>query len=116
MELKICDLTKTYGNKMAVDHLNLTLTNGVYGLLGANGAGKTTLMRLLCDIQKPASGTVLLDGKDIRTLGEDYRKYLGYLPQRFCCYPDFTAMEFLLYIAALKGLRSREITSRNLNE
>ena len=112
MELKICDLTKTYGNKMAVDHLNLTLTNGVYGLLGANGAGKTTLMRLLCDIRKSASGTVLLDGKDIRTLGEDYRKYLGYLPQRFCCYPDFTAMEFLLYIAALKGLRSREAKRR----
>lgn len=108
MELKITELTKQYGSKTAVDHLNLTLTNGVYGLLGANGAGKTTLMRLLCDIQTPTAGTITLDGKNISKLGEAYRTLLGYLPQHFGFYPEFTAWDFLLYAAALKGLGQRQ--------
>lgn len=70
MELKILGLTKQYGSKTAVDHLNITLSNGVYGLLGANGAGKTTFMRLLCDIQTPTSGKIMLNGKNITMLGE----------------------------------------------
>ena len=81
MELKAIQLTKQYGSKTAVNHLNLSLSNGVYGLLGANGAGKTTLMRLLCDIQTPTSGKITLDGKNISVLGEKYRNLLGYLPQ-----------------------------------
>ena len=105
MELKTIGLTKKFGSKTAVDHLDLTLTNGVYGLLGANGAGKTTLMRLLCDIQEPTSGQILLDGKEIAGLGEAYRDCLGYLPQQFGYYPEFSALDFLLYISALKGLR-----------
>ncbi len=104
MELKTHELTKRYGPKIAVNHLNLTLHSGVYGLLGANGAGKTTLMRLLCDIQTPTSGKITLNGKDISSLGEKYRNLLGYLPQNFGYYPDFTALNFLLYIASLKGL------------
>jgi len=104
MELKTIGLTKKFGSKTAVDHLDLTLTNGVYGLLGANGAGKTTLMRLLCDIQEPTSGQILLDGKEIAGLGEAYRDCLGYLPQQFGYYPEFSALDFLLYISALKGL------------
>ena len=63
MELKVTQLTKKYGPKTAVDHLDITLSNGVYGLLGANGAGKTTLMRLLCNIQTPTFGKITLDGK-----------------------------------------------------
>ena len=105
MELKTIGLTKKFGSKTAVDHLDLTLTNGVYGLLGANGAGKTTLMRLLCNIQEPTSGQILLDGKEIAGLGEAYRDCLGYLPQQFGYYPEFSALDFLLYISALKGLR-----------
>lgn len=111
MELEIRNLTKQYGHKAAVDHLNVSLTKGVYGLLGANGAGKTTLMRLLCGIQEPTSGRITLNGQRIETLGENYWKYLGYLPQQFFYYPSFSAMEYLLYIAALKGLdekRARE--------
>lgn len=108
MELKIFELTKQYGSKTAVDRLNLTLSNGVYGLLGANGSGKTTLMRLLCDIQTPTSGKITLDGQNITMLGEQYRTLLGYLPQRFGYYPDFTAWSFLLYVAALKGLPPRQ--------
>ena len=89
MELKTIGLTKKFSSKTAVDNLNITLTNGVYGLLGANGAGKTTLMRLLCNIQNPTSGRILLNEKNIVGLGERYRNLLGYLPQHFGYYPDF---------------------------
>ncbi len=108
MELKINSLTKSYGSKTAVEHLNLSFSNGVYGLLGANGAGKTTLMRLLCAIQTPTSGKITLDGKNIMSMGERYRELLGYLPQHFAYYPDFTALDFLLYIATLKGLCEKD--------
>ena len=107
MELKTIGLTKQFGSKTAVNNLNITLSNGVYGLLGANGAGKTTLMRLLCNLQNPTSGKILLNGKSIAGLGEKYRTLLGYLPQHFQYYPDFTALDFLLYIAALKGLSEK---------
>lgn len=102
MELIINDLTKRYGGKLAVDHLSMHLSEGVNGLLGANGAGKTTLMRMLCGILKPTGGTVTLNGLNANS--EDYRALLGYLPQDFGCYPDFTGLDFLLYLAALKGL------------
>ena len=108
MELSAVNLTKQYGSKTAVNRLNATLTNGVYGLLGANGAGKTTFMRLLCTVQRPTSGKIDLDGKSIWKLGERYRDVLGYLPQHFGYYPDFTALDFLLYVAALKGLDDRK--------
>ena len=107
MELKAIQLTKQYGSKTAVNHLNLSLSNGVYGLLGANGAGKTTLMRLLCDIQTPTSGKITLDGKNISVLGEKYRNLLGYLPQEFGYTPGFTAQDFMLYIASIKGLQPK---------
>ena len=93
MELKTVGLTKKFGSKIAVDDLNITLANGVYGLLGANGAGKTTLMRLLCNIQNPTSGKILLNGKNAVGLGERYRSLLGYLPQHFGYYPDFSAFD-----------------------
>lgn len=112
MELKTLELTKKFGHKTAVKEVNITLSNGVYGLLGANGAGKTTLMRLLCNIQNPTSGTILLNGRNIEGLGERYRNLLGYLPQNFCYYPDFTAFNFLCYIAALKGLDERKAKNR----
>lgn len=104
MELTTMGLTKRFGSKTAVKDLNLTLTNGVYGLLGANGAGKTTLMRLLCNLQTPTAGKILLNGKNTVRLGERYRDLLGYLPQHFGYYPDFSALDFLLYLSALKGL------------
>lgn len=104
MELRTVGLTKKFGCKTAVDDLDLTLINGVYGLLGANGAGKTTLMRLLCNIQKPTSGKILLNGKNIEGMGERHRALLGYLPQHFGYYPEFSALDFLLYVSALKGL------------
>lgn len=115
MELAIDRLTKQYKNKIAVDRVSIKLKPGVYGLLGANGAGKTTLMRMLCDIQNPTSGQIKYNGTDIKKLGEDYRQVLGYLPQDFGYYPDFTAYDFLMYIAALKGL-SKEKAEMRVNE
>lgn len=102
MELVIDRLSKQYKNKIAVDRISLRLTPGVYGLLGANGAGKTTLMRMICGILKPTGGTVTLDTYDVST--EEYRGRLGYLPQDFGYYPEFTGEDFLMYMASLKGL------------
>ena len=102
MELTVQELTKRYKDKKAVDGVSLRLTQGINGLLGANGAGKTTLMRMLCGILRPTAGSVALDGVDVSS--EDYRAVLGYLPQDFGYYPDFTGLDFLLYLAALKGL------------
>lgn len=104
MELQLDRVTKQYGTKRAVDRLNLSMKVGVYGLLGANGAGKTTLMRLLCDILNPTSGEIRYDGQNIHVMGEEYRSLLGYLPQNFGYYSEFTAEKFMLYMAALKGL------------
>lgn len=103
MELAIDRLTKQYQNKIAVDRISLRLNTGIYGLLGANGAGKTTLMRMICGILKPTSGTITFDGIDVSE--ESYRAILGYLPQDFGYYPEFTGEDFLLYMAALKGVR-----------
>ena len=102
LELIIDQVSKQYKNKTAVDRISVKLQPGVYGLLGANGAGKTTLMRMLCGILKPTSGTISFDGIDVSE--EQYRAVLGYLPQDFGYYPEFTAMDFLLYFAALKGI------------
>ena len=113
MELVIDRLTKQFQNKIAVDRVSLHLHNGVFGLLGTNGAGKTTLMRMLCGILQPTSGTISFDGMDVRE--EGYRAILGYLPQDFGYYPEFTAMDFLLYMAALKGL-SKQPAKRRANE
>lgn len=102
MELKLDRVTKNYGSKIACDRISLSLTKGVYGLLGANGAGKTTLMRMMCGVLKPDSGSISFDGSDVSS--EEYRDVLGYLPQDFGYYPEFTAQDFMMYIAALKGL------------
>ncbi len=105
MELRMQNLTKEFGDFTAVDHLNLMMENGVYGLLGVNGAGKTTLMKMLCTLLSPTSGEITCNGREILGMGADYRRILGYLPQEFGFYPEFTVQDYLSYIAALKGLR-----------
>jgi ABC-2 type transport system ATP-binding protein len=102
MELVLDRVTKQYQNIIAADRISVRLTPGVTGLLGANGAGKTTLMRMICGILKPTGGTITFDGLDVTE--EMYRDVLGYLPQDFGYYPNFTGKDFLMYIAALKGL------------
>lgn len=99
------NLTKRFGDFTAVDDMNIRITNGVYGLLGANGAGKTTLMRMICTLLTPTSGQILCDGKDIQKMEGEYRNLLGYLPQEFGFYPEFSVKDYLLYIASLKGIR-----------
>lgn len=106
MELKITDLTKEFGDFTAVNHLDIKMGKGVYGLLGVNGAGKTTLMRMLCTLLRPTGGEITFNGKEIFGMEEDYRKILGYLPQDFGFYPEFSVYDYLLYIAAIKGIRS----------
>lgn len=114
MELKLDRLTKQFGAKIAVDRVSTTLIPGVTGLLGANGAGKTTLMRMVCDVLRPTSGQILLDGTDAGTLGDEYRAMLGYLPQDFGYYPDFTALDFMRYMATLKGFGNRDGQIRSM--
>lgn len=105
MELKITDLTKEFQETTAVDHITLSMENGVYGLLGVNGAGKTTFMRMLCTLIRPTSGSITYGGRDIYEMDGEYRKLLGYLPQEFGFYPDFTVQDYLMYIASIKGIR-----------
>ena len=102
MELVIDRVSKQYKNHIAVDRISIRLQKGVYGLLGENGAGKTTLMRMICGVLKPTSGTISFDGMEVNE--EAYRSILGYLPQDFGYYPEFTGQDFLLYMAALKGI------------
>lgn len=108
MELTITNLSKRFKDKTAVEDVSLTLTPGVWGLLGANGAGKTTLMRMIADILNPTSGKILLDGKSIHAMGEKYRNLFGFLPQDFGFFQGFTVKDYLEYVAALKDVPARE--------
>ena len=105
MDLIISDVTKEFDGFKAVDHFSFHLSCGVYGLLGVNGAGKTTLMRMLPTLMKPTTGCITWDGEDIFAMEGRYRSLLGYLPQDFGYYPDFSVWDYLMYIAALKGIR-----------
>lgn len=104
MELLLDNMCKDFGGNTAVAGITAVLEPGIYGLLGANGAGKTTLLRMICGVLKPTAGQVRLDGIPIDTLGAAYRDKLGYLPQEFVGYPQYSARDFLLYMAVLKGM------------
>ena len=104
MRLTLEHLSKQFKNKIAVYNVNTALKEGVYGFLGANGAGKTTLMQMVCGILSPTAGEVKVDGVNNIKMGEDFRDLLGYLPQEFGYTPGFTAKDFMLYIASIKGL------------
>lgn len=112
MKLQIECITKKYENYRAVNNISYTMTNGIYGLLGVNGAGKTTLMKMLCTLLRPSSGAIYYDGRDIRELDSEYCRILGYLPQDFGYYPYFTAEQYLMRIALLKGLSEKKAIKR----
>lgn len=112
MELKIDHVCKQFKDKNAVNDVCLTLTTGVWGLLGANGAGKTTLMRMIADIMTPTSGKLYYNGTDIRKMGDAYRSLFGFLPQDFGYSQDFTVKDYLEYVAALKDVPARETTKK----
>ena len=102
MELIVNNVSKNYKDKVAINNVSFKLNKGVTGLLGANGAGKSTLMRMMCGILSKSSGDISYNNLDVSR--EEFRNILGYLPQSFGYYPEFTALDFLLYISSLKGL------------
>lgn len=104
MELTIQNLTKQYGSFTALKSFNYNFTPGVYGLLGPNGAGKSTLMNIITDNLKPTSGSITYDGKDTLSMGADFRRLLGFMPQQQGLYWGFTLERFLYYMASLKGM------------
>ncbi len=108
MRIELERLNKCYGNYVALNNVTFSLEKGVYGLLGPNGAGKSTLMNCLVGNMIPDSGSIYLNGTDIKKLGIEYKKLLGYMPQQQALYENFTGEQFLDYIAALKGLRRQE--------
>lgn len=110
MQLQLIDLTKKYGAFTALNHLSITFTPGIYGILGANGAGKSTMMNLLTDNISRTDGKILYDGTDILKLGKDFRRLLGYMPQQQGFYEHMTAQTFLYYMADLKGIPKKQAT------
>ena len=115
MELMIENLGKRYGQQWALRQLSLRCGPGMLGLVGPNGAGKTTLMRMIATLLDPTEGTISWNGQDIRTHGEALRQVLGYLPQEFGIYREFTGRQFLRYLAAMKGL-PKSIAHRRVDE
>ncbi|BCL78967.1 ABC transporter ATP-binding protein [Ktedonobacteria bacterium brp13] len=104
MELMIEHLSKRYGQHFALRELSLRCERGMVGLVGPNGAGKTSLMRMIATLLEPTEGTIRWNGQDIHTHGQALRQVLGYLPQDFGVYPEFTGRQFLRYLATMKGL------------
>ncbi len=105
MKIEIKNLTKAYGSNMAVHDLTLTLSEGIYGILGPNGSGKTTLINLITDNVKRTSGEILTDKKDILSMGAKYRDLIGYMPQHQALYNDFSAYMYLKYMCSVKGIK-----------
>lgn len=107
MALEIKNITKSFDNTMVLHDISIVLESGVYGLLGANGSGKTTLMRIICGVIKANEGSIIYNGENMNEKPDSFRSILGFLPQDFRYYPDFTGLKFLLYMAALKGLDNK---------
>ena len=109
MELKIEGLSRAYGKQKVLHDINFSMHEGIYGLIGKNGAGKSTLMRILATIDFPSNGKVFFNGKDIFSIGEEYRGMIGYMPQDYNIYSGFNAIDFLEYMGALKGMKKQEL-------
>jgi len=102
--LVVNNVSKSYGKFLVLKGINIEFANGVYGLLSPNGAGKTTLIKMLTTLIFPDEGEILYDGTEISAMGDDYRDILGYLPQEFGYYKDYSPKRFLRYLSALKGI------------
>lgn len=107
--LRINHVTKKYQNFTALKDINLELNYGIYGLLAPNGAGKTTLMKMLATLLYPTEGSILWEGREIQKLDEKYREKLGFLPQDFGYYRDYTPERYLRYIGILKGIGKEQL-------
>ncbi len=115
MELTIEHLSKSYGQHWALRHLSLRCEPGMLGLVGPNGAGKTTLIRMIATLLEPSEGSICWNGQDIGTHGQALRQVLGYLPQEFGIYREFSGRQFLRYLAAMKGL-PKSIANKRVDE
>lgn len=114
MKIEINNLTKIYSSNKAVNDLTLTLSDGIYGILGPNGSGKTTLINLLTDNVKRTDGEILIDDKDILSLGAKYRDLIGYMPQQQALYNDFSAFMYLKYMSSVKGIKHSNESINNM--
>lgn len=110
--LELKNISKKYGQKLALNDINISFGKGIYGLLGPNGAGKTTMMNIITDILEPSEGIVLYDDEPIKKMNEKYRMKIAYLPQRVGYYPDFTARKTLEYFGKLRGVDKSKINER----
>ncbi len=111
MELQLKDVTKKYGEKVALDRFSYTFRPGIYGILGANGAGKSTMMNLITDNLRRDGGEITFDGTDIRKLGIEFRRILGYMTQQQGLFEGMTAESFLIYMARLKEIPRKQTLS-----
>ena len=102
------DVSKQYGDFTALQNVSLEFSNGLYGLLAPNGAGKTTLIKMLATLITPTRGEIFYNGKNINDMDDRYRERLGYLPQQFGYYKNYSPKQYLLYLAALKGIGKKE--------
>lgn len=112
MRISMNGIYKSFGKKKVLNDINLSMGNGLYGLLGPNGAGKTTLIRILAGVMHPTKGEVLIDGVNRETCGEVFRSKVGYLPQDVNFYDDFTGLEYLQYVATLKGFSPAQASGK----
>ena len=103
--LELCNISKKYKEKIALNDVSLKLDNGIYGLLGPNGAGKSTLMNIITGNLEPTEGTIKWEGTEVKELGSNYRSLLGYAPQQQGMYETFSGRRFLSYMATLKGIQ-----------
>ncbi len=113
MKLIFDGISKWYGKKCALENFSVTMKEGIYGILGPNGAGKSTLMNLLTDNVKRNEGSILYNDKDILSLGKEFRKLVGYMPQQQGMYDEFTANQFLYYMGGIKGISNKAIKSQS---
>ncbi len=110
--LMVNQVNKSYGKTTVLEDISLEFANGVFALLAPNGAGKTTLIKMLATLLYPSKGEILYDGQDIYSMGERYRALVGYLPQEFGYYKNYSPVQYLEYISALKGLTRQQAKER----
>lgn len=113
--ISVKELCKTFGDFKAVDRITFDVARGeIFGFLGANGAGKTTAMRMLCGLSYPTSGSGTVAGLDVMTQGEEIKRHIGYMSQRFSLYDDLTVLENIKLYAGIYGLTRRQMIRRTI--
>ena len=109
MELKLEHISKSYGKNKALSDFSMTFTPGIYALLGPNGSGKSTLMNIITDNLKADAGEIFFDDENVKKMGVCFREKIGFMPQYPSLYPNFTASEFLFYMATLKDIPKKQM-------